>query len=125
MKKNRVLYVDDDPIYRTIVSKFLADEPDFEVVTSTSGEDALARLNQDTDFDVLLADWSMPGLTGYDLVRAVRANPRFNGLRVMMITAKNGMEDVTQSLEAGVNEYLMKPFDKAMLLGKLALLLLE
>jgi two-component system chemotaxis response regulator CheY len=125
MKKNRVLYVDDDPNYRTIVSKFLAREADFEVFTSASGEDALALLSQGMGFDVLLADWSMPGMDGYDLVRAVRADARFNGLRVMMGTAKNRMEDVERTLDVGVNKYLMKPFDKAMLINKLALLLLK
>ena len=82
-------------------------------------------LNEDTRFDVLLLDWNMPEMSGYELLCAVRADTRFDDMRIMMLTVKSEMEDVRQALAAGAGEYLMKPFTKEMLLDKLCLLLLS
>jgi two-component system chemotaxis response regulator CheY len=82
-------------------------------------------LNRGEKFDVLFVDWNMPEMSGYELVCSVRANVQFNNIRIMMLTAKNDMEDVRQALAAGASEYLMKPFTKEILVNKLALLLLD
>ncbi|MEO8427692.1 MAG: response regulator [Verrucomicrobiota bacterium] len=125
MPKTRLLIVDDDAIHRLLVSKCLADQSDLEVITSDCGHDVLARLNRGEKFDVLFVDWNMPEMSGYELLCTVRANAQFNNIRIMMLTAKNDMEDVRQALGAGAREYLMKPFTKEMLINKLALLLLD
>jgi len=125
MPKTRLLIVDDDAIHRLLVFKCLADEPGIEVVTSDCGKDVLTRLNRGEKFDVLFVDWNMPEMSGYELVCTVRANAQFNNIRIMMLTAKNAMEDIRQALGAGASEYLMKPFTKEMLLNKLDLLLLD
>jgi two-component system, chemotaxis family, chemotaxis protein CheY len=125
MPKARVLAVDDNSINLLLVSHSLAGESDFEVVTCARGEDVLKRLNQGEQFDVLLVDWMMPEMSGYELVCAIRSDAQYDGLRIMMLTAKTEMEDVKQALGAGAGEYLMKPFTKEMLLDKLALLLLH
>lgn len=125
MSKIRILAVDDNPTNNKLVFHCLAREADIEVVTCVCGEDVLARLNQGEKFDVLLVDWCMPGMSGYELVCSVRANFAFNHIRIMMLTAKTDLQDVSQALKAGVSEYLMKPFTKEMLLNKLALLLTD
>jgi two-component system chemotaxis response regulator CheY len=125
MSITRVLFVDDDAIFRSIVSGFLGGREDFEVVTASSGAEALESLSRGRDFQVMITDWSMPEMSGYELVRQVRANERFKSLRIMMLTINNETESVEQALAAGADEYLMKPFDKEMLMQKLALLQLK
>ena len=125
MQTIRVLAVDDNEINLFLVHHCLADESDYEVAVSSSGAQALAMLNEDTRFDVLLLDWNMPEMSGYELLCAVRADSRFDDMRIMMLTVKSEMEDVRQALAAGAGEYLMKPFTKEMLLDKLCLLLLS
>ena len=63
----------------------------------------------------------MPGLNGYELVCAVRTDARFKNMRILMLTSETSMDHVKRALEAGADEYLMKPFTKDMLVGKLAL----
>jgi len=125
MPKLRLLAVDDDDTNRRLVSACLAQHPDYEVVTCEGGQEVLSRLNRGEQYAALLVDWMMPAMSGYDLVTQVRANPRFNGIRIMMLTAKAEMDDVKQTLEAGASEYLMKPFTKEMLINKLELLFLN
>ena len=125
MPKTRLLAVDDDPINRLLLTHCLANNPDFEFVTVESGQEVLDRLNRGERFDVLLVDWMMPEMSGYELILTVRASEQFNDIRIMMLTAKVEMEDVAQALAAGAGEYLMKPFTKEMLINKLELLLLN
>ncbi len=94
-------------------------------MTASSGAEALESLSRGRDFQVMITDWSMPEMSGYELVRQVRANERFKSLRIMMLTINNETESVEQALAAGADEYLMKPFDKEMLMQKLALLQLK
>lgn len=125
MPKLRILAVDDNPTNNKLVAHCFAHEADIEIVTCECGEDVLTRLNRGEKFDVLLVDWCMPGMSGYELVCSVRANFAFNHIRIMMLTAKTDLEDVSQALKAGASGYLMKPFTKEMLLNKLALLLTD
>ena len=117
-----LLVVDDDLTNRLLVAGCLARVPDLEVVTSESGKDVLERLNRGELYDWLLVDWNMPEMSGYELICILRDQPKFNDLPIMMLTAQTGIDDVQLALEAGANEYLMKPFTKEMLLQKLLLL---
>jgi two-component system chemotaxis response regulator CheY len=71
---------------------------------------------------LVLVDWNMPEMDGLAFVRAVRANPEHAGLRLMMITTQTEMVRVATALEAGADEYLMKPFTAEVLLDKLGIL---
>ena len=117
----RALVVDDSKAMRMIVGKILR-EMTFEVLEASDGQQALARLNQGEDVDLMLVDWNMPVMNGYELVCAVRANALLSGIRIMMITTETSMSQVEQALAAGANEYLMKPFTKELLMEKLALM---
>jgi CheY-like chemotaxis protein len=125
MQKIRILAVDDNEINRLLVQHCLVDEPDYEVAVCSSGAEALALLNRDEKFDLLLLDWNMPEMSGYDLLRTLRSDHRFDDIQIMMLTAKSEMQDVLQALDAGAGEYLMKPFNREMLLNKICLLLLS
>jgi two-component system chemotaxis response regulator CheY len=79
-------------------------------------------LNEGEPVDLLLVDWNMPVMNGYELVCAVRANALLGNVRILMVTTETCMSQVEAALKAGANEYLMKPFTKEVLVEKLALL---
>jgi two-component system chemotaxis response regulator CheY len=96
-------------------------ETGFEVAEAADGHEAITRLNRGEQADLLLVDWNMPVMNGYELICAVRANSLLSGMRIMMVTTETSMSQVEQALKAGADEYLMKPFTKDVLLTKLAL----
>ena len=69
-----------------------------------------------------LVDWNMPEMSGIELVEAVRADPAFASLRIVMVTTETELSQVSRALEAGADEYLMKPFTRDDVVGKLELL---
>jgi two-component system chemotaxis response regulator CheY len=117
----RALVIDDSRAMRSILTAILG-EIGFEVVQVGDAEAALALLQQDTAFDLALVDWNLPAMSGLDFVREVQTMPDVDGLRLMMVTTETELERVSQALDAGADEYIMKPFDKEMLLEKLVLL---
>ena len=117
----RVLIVDDSKSMRMILRKAMQ-EVGFEITEAGDGQEALDRLNQGEEVDLMLVDWNMPVMNGLELVCAVRANALLGNIRIMMVTTESSFENMTKALEAGANEYLMKPFTKEMLVEKLALL---
>lgn len=117
----RALIVDDSKSMRMILKR-VVQESGFEVSEAADGREAVARLNRGEQADLLLVDWNMPVMNGYELICAVRANSLLSGVRIMMVTTETSMDQVQQALAAGADEYLMKPFTKDVLLAKLALL---
>ena len=117
----RVLVVDDSRTMRAIIGRILK-ELAFEVHEAESGIEALAALRSQTPFDLVLLDWNMPHMDGFELLKRIRGEARFEDLPVMMVTTENELSQVEVALEGGANEYLMKPFDKQGLLQKLLLL---
>ena len=91
----------------------------FETVEACDGVDALEKLKSDGKIDLALVDWNMPEMNGYEFVCAVRKDPNYEDLRMMMVTTETEMSQVVKALEAGANEYVMKPFTKEMILEKL------
>jgi two-component system chemotaxis response regulator CheY len=117
----RALVIDDSRTVRVIVSKILV-EAGFEVVEAGNGREGLDRLRQTPDVDLILVDWNMPEMNGLDFIRAVRSDRANDAIRIMMVTTETEQEQVIRALDAGANEYLMKPFSKDTLLAKLSLL---
>jgi two-component system chemotaxis response regulator CheY len=117
----RALIVDDSKSIRMILGKTLR-EISFEVTEAADGQQALDRLNSGEQVDLMLVDWNMPVMNGYELVCAVRANALLSNIRIMMVTTESSMNNVQDALKAGANEYLMKPFTKELLVEKLALM---
>ena len=70
----------------------------------------------------MLVDWNMPEMNGLDFIRAGRVAAEYDGVRIVMVTTETESEQVTQALNAGANEYVMKPFSKDVLIAKLNLL---
>jgi len=94
----------------------------FEVVDAGDGQEALNKLKSDGPFDIALVDWNMPVMNGYDFVVNTRKDSQYNDMRLMMVTTETEMAQVVKALEAGANEYVMKPFTKEMIAEKLTLL---
>lgn len=94
----------------------------FEVFDAGDGRQALERLTEVGKFDLALVDWNMPVMNGLEFVYAVRAQSDLNDMRLMMVTTETEINQVIKALEAGANEYVMKPFTKEIILEKLSLM---
>lgn len=117
----RALVIDDSKAIRLILGKMLK-ELGFEVYDAGDGKQALDRLKEVGKIDLALVDWNMPVMNGLEFVCAVRANPDHNDMRLMMVTTETEMSQVVKALEAGANEYVMKPFTKDIIVEKLNLM---
>ncbi len=115
------LVVDDSRAIRTILSKTLR-ELGFEVREAADGKEALQVIQAEkTAVTLILVDWNMPEMNGLDLLKQLRQHPEFSSLVVVMVTAETDMDHIAEALEAGANEYVMKPFTKDIIVGKLQL----
>jgi two-component system chemotaxis response regulator CheY len=117
----RALIIDDSRAMRSILVGIL-DEAGFDTVAVADAEEALALLDSDRDFELALVDWNLPAMSGLELVAVLRKMPDLEDLRLMMVTTETELERVREALDCGADEYIMKPFDKDMLLEKLTLL---
>jgi two-component system chemotaxis response regulator CheY len=117
----RALVIDDSRTVRIIIGKILG-EIGIDVIEARNGLEALELLKGNPDVELMLVDWNMPEMNGLEVVRAVRSQRAYNAVRILMVTSESRVEQVTQALNAGANEYLMKPFNKEVLLAKLNLL---
>jgi two-component system, chemotaxis family, chemotaxis protein CheY len=114
----RALVIDDSRAMRAILGKILK-QAGFEVTEAANGREALDRLAQTGDAAVALVDWNMPEMDGFQFVRAVRADRRYAGLRLLMVTTETELSQMARALEAGADEYVMKPFSPEAILDKL------
>ncbi|MGH2923103.1 MAG: response regulator [Solirubrobacterales bacterium] len=110
---SRILVVDDEPSVRESVGYALEHEG-FDVTLASDGEDAEARL-ADTDFELLIIDIMMPGKSGLDVCREVRAS---SAVPIILLTAKDAEVDKVVGLEVGADDYVTKPFSVRELLGR-------
>nr|WP_028294786.1 chemotaxis response regulator CheY [Oceanobacter kriegii] len=119
MDKNmKILIVDDFSTMRRIVKNLLRDLGFTNTSEADDGSTALPMLQQG-DFDFLVTDWNMPGMTGIELLQKVRADERLRSLPVLMVTAEAKREQIVAAAQAGVNGYVVKPFTAAVLKEKI------
>jgi two-component system chemotaxis response regulator CheY len=114
----KILIVDDFSTMRRIVKNLLKDLGFTNVVEADDGKTALPLLEKG-NIDFLVTDWNMPGMTGIDLLKAVRANPALANLPVLMVTAEAKRDQIIMAAQAGVNGYVIKPFTAATLKEKI------
>lgn len=119
LKKDiKILVVDDFSTMRRIIKNLLRDLGFTNVLEADDGKTALPILQQG-GIQFLVTDWNMPGMTGIDLVRAVRADPKMAGMPILMVTAEAKREQIIAAAQAGVNGYVIKPFTAAVLKEKI------
>jgi len=105
----KILIVDDFSTMRRIIKNLLRDLGFNNTQEADDGNTGLPML-QSGNFDFLVTDWNMPGMTGIDLLKAVRADPKLQNLPVLMVTAEAKKEQIVMAAQAGVNGYIVKPF---------------
>lgn len=113
-----VAVAEDDPDIAFLLEALLTDQG-YELVMTDNGADALT-LCRDRRPDVLLLDRTMPGVDGMDVLRELRADPGFDSMPVVLLTARSAKDEVESALAAGATAYLIKPFAMSALLELLA-----
>jgi two-component system chemotaxis response regulator CheY len=108
-KNMKILIVDDFSTMRRIIKNLLRDLGFTNTSEADDGLTALPMLESGS-FDFLVTDWNMPGMTGIDLLRKVRADERLKHLPVLMVTAEAKRDQIIEAAQAGVNGYVVKPF---------------
>lgn len=116
----RALVVDDSRAIRNIIGRTLR-ELGFDLWEAGDGQEALDRLAEVGRVDLILLDWHMPELDGFDFLLAVRSRPDCRGTVIMVITTETERHQMLRALEAGADEYVMKPFTGEVLREKLQL----
>jgi DNA-binding response OmpR family regulator len=119
-KRKRILAVDDDANALGALRQMLA-QRGYDVTTATSGEDALEKIG--SGFDLFLLDVIMPGMSGYDLCRRIRAVPATQDTPVIFLTAKSLLMDMGEGHDAGSDLYLVKPVLATKLLNMVGMFL--
>ena len=117
----RALVVDDSRAMRMILARVLR-QRGCEVLEAGDGQEALAVLASGPAPDVALVDWNMPVMNGLELVEAVRRDPTYAGMRIVMVTTESESTQVVRAIEAGAEEYIFKPFTPESVVDKLAML---
>lgn len=117
----RAIVIDDSRAVRMILGKILR-EMGYDVVEAGDGADALEKLHALDHCEIALVDWNMPNMNGIEFIQAVRALPEWEDLRILMVTSESDASNVAIALEAGADEYAMKPFDREIIAEKLELL---
>lgn len=118
-KRGLVLVVDDQHAIRTLLKRHLEKEG-FAVVEATNGEEALRALAKKEKPSLVIMDVMMPGLDGLEACRRLRQLEGCKGIPVIMCTGKGQRRDVADALQAGANDYIVKPFTREILLAKVA-----
>lgn len=114
----KILIVDDFSTMRRIIKNLLKELGFANTHEADDGATALPLL-KNGDFDFLVTDWNMPGMTGIDLLKAVRADEKLKDLPVLMVTAEAKKEQIFEAAKSGVNGYVVKPFTAGVLKEKI------
>ena len=105
----KILIVDDFSTMRRIVRNLLKQLSFNNVDEAEDGDVALEKLKAGS-YDFVITDWNMPNMTGLELLKAIRSDDNLKALPVLLITAEAEKENVVLAAEAGVNDYIVKPF---------------
>lgn len=117
-KDIKVLIVDDFSTMRRIIKNLLTEIGITNTEQAEDGATALPML-ENGDFDFVITDWDMPGMTGIELLKAVRADDRIKELPILMVTVEAQRDQIVEAAQAGVNGYLVKPFTSQVLKEKI------
>jgi two-component system chemotaxis response regulator CheY len=119
---SKAMVIDDSRAIRMILTNTL-EELGYQVCQAGNGKEALAVLEREKEsISLFLVDWNMPEMNGLEFVKRVRLDPRFSTVPLMMVTTETEIHQMSAALEAGANEYVMKPFTKQIIADKLRIL---
>jgi two-component system, chemotaxis family, chemotaxis protein CheY len=115
----KVLIVDDYSTMRRIIRNLLSQIGYMDVDEAIDGQDALNKLRSGVNYGLVISDWNMEPMTGYDLLREVRADDKLKAMKFIMVTAESKTDNVVAAKKAGVDNYIVKPFNAATLQSKI------
>lgn len=115
------IVIDDSRAMRSMMSRIVT-QLGFDCLQAEDGQAALEALDDHGAVTVALVDWNMPRLNGLEFVRAVRADRRYDGMQLLMVTSEASPRNVYEAIRAGADEYAMKPVTKESLVEKLRLI---
>ena len=115
------LIIDDARSVRMILKKMMT-ELGFTVEEAEHGQQAIEILQKNGPADVALVDWNMPVMNGFEFIQEVRKQSIYDEMKIMMVTTESELVRMIAALEAGANEYVMKPFTKDIIVEKLTIM---
>jgi two-component system chemotaxis response regulator CheY len=115
----RAMIVDDSRAMRSLLRNILIENGVDVVAEAENGQEALDRLNEIGPIELALLDWNMPIMNGYELLCVLRKDSKWSSMRVMLVTTETEARQITLALDAGADEYLIKPFAREALREKL------
>jgi two-component system chemotaxis response regulator CheY len=118
----QAMVIDDSRAMRLILAR-IAGQLGFDVIQAGNGQEALDRLEElDRTPELALVDWNMPVMNGLEFIVAVRKEPKYKSMTLMMVTTESEQGQIVRALAAGAHEYVIKPFTPDAIVEKLALL---
>jgi len=117
----RAIVIDDSRAMRGLLKRVLIDMG-FEVKEAGDGKEGLLRVADGQRPELALVDWNMPNMNGLQFVQAIRQDHAFDDMRIVMVTTEVEMNQIKAALDAGANEYVMKPFTEESLREKIEML---
>ncbi|MCB9638100.1 MAG: response regulator [Myxococcales bacterium] len=114
----KLLVVDDDPVNLRVLQRQL-DTPRYQLSLASSGEQALQKIEDNGPFDLILLDIMMPNMTGYEVTQKLREQHNPSELPIIMLTAKNQVNDLITAFQSGANDYISKPYAKGELIARI------
>ena len=112
------MFVDDSPVIKKIMKQAI-ESIGYELLGASDGKEALALLSKEyVDVKLILSDWNMPIMNGYEFLKAVKSNNSFKHIPVIMITTEAEKSNINKAIQAGAANYLLKPFNTGALLEK-------
>lgn len=123
MKDIVFLVVDDSATMRRILENTLKRIGYKKVYIANDGTEAITMLKTNKDIDFIITDWNMPYMDGISLVKYIRSHEDYKKLPVLMVTTKGMKDDIIEAMQAGINNYIVKPFTPKTLQSKIDLIL--
>ena len=114
----KVLVVDDSAVMRQIIKKNLKELGFTELSEAEDGAAGLKKAGEEP-VDLIVSDWNMPNMTGLEFLKAVRADAGLKGIAFIMVTSESDKEKIMEAVKAGVNQYIVKPFNAIQLEEKI------
>ena len=114
----KVLVVDDSAVMRQIIKKNLKELGFADPLEAEDGAAGLKKAGEES-VDLIVSDWNMPNMTGLEFLKAVRADDKLKGTNFIMVTSEADKEKIMEAVQAGVNQYIVKPFNAMQLEEKI------
>jgi CheY-like chemotaxis protein len=116
MSEQTVLLVDDHPQNLELLEIYMEDLPEVRVVTAKNGLEAMTKVAEESP-DLILLDIMMPKMSGFEVCKRIKSDPKTRDIIVVMVTALNETSDIERAAECGTDDYISKPIERKALVG--------